>query len=189
MDLVVGRATRWLGVVALALLVAGCGLEEPAAERDALDPLHGPVDPAALAPRFEAAQPLPDPVADTGDQWRVGAVLDGRTLELFQGLERVTVTLGGIEVPVEGECLADRARDSLTFITGGGRPVVLRTPVPPGRDRLDGVRAESGAGDDLAEVMLSLGLARHDGGGVDPETYAAAEAEARDNGLGLWSEC
>lgn len=115
-------------------------------------------------------------------------MLDGRTLELFRGLERVTATLAGISVPVGDECRAQLATDSLAFITGGNRPVDVSPPSPVG-DRIDDAVVRNAEGDDVALVMISLGLARVALTGVpDPAAYEAAEAAAQAERLNIWSD-
>lgn len=174
-------------VVAVALSATGCGAPEALGDDDPLERLHDPVTPDVLD------QPLtrvtaPPVTAPAGSTWRVSNVIDGRTLELFQGLERVTATLGGIDVPVDDDCQAQLAKDSLTFITGGGRTVDVTPPDPIG-NRIDDALIRNPDGDDLALVMLTLGLARvSEPGAPDPDAYVAAEAAARDERLGIWSD-
>jgi endonuclease YncB( thermonuclease family) len=171
------------------LVLGGCALPEDPDDRGLLRPLHGPVAPAAVAEPIRAPiAPPPEPAAD-GAEWRVADVLDGRTLEIYQGLDRATATLGGIVVPTGEECLADLATDSLRFITGGGRPVEVIPPTATD-GRIDGATIIDENGDDLAAVMLSLGLARvgDDAGPDRAALYADIEQGARDAGDGIWSD-
>lgn len=177
-------ATGWVGSALLALLLAGCSLPE-AADDEVLEPMHGAIDPDVLTRRAEVAAELPPP-PDDSTRWRIANAIDGRTLELYQGLDRATATLAGIDVPTGDDCLATRATDSLAFITGGGRTFDV-TPPTALNGRIDGATVVGDEGDDLALVMLSLGLARATGDGPDPTAYRAAEQGARDEQLGLWS--
>lgn len=170
------------------MVLAGCALPEQAGSRDELEPLHGPITPDVLTPRAAAPVTPPPEVATNTAQWRVSNVLDGRTLEIYQGLDRATATLGGIEVPTEDDCLARDATDSLTFITGGGRAFDV-SPATPRNGRIDGATVTNEDGDDIAGLMLSLGLASvtADAAGR-AEVYDEIEATARDAKLGIWSD-
>jgi endonuclease YncB( thermonuclease family) len=90
-------------------------------------------------------------------------------------------------VPSGDDCLAQRATDSLAFITGGGRSFEV-TPATARNGRIDDATIVSDDGDDLAAVMLSLGLARTAGGGPDPSGYRAIEVAAREANVGIWSD-
>jgi hypothetical protein len=182
----VGRAMGSVMSAALALMLAGCAL--PEAADDVLEPMHGTIDPEVLTRRAEpAAVAVPSP-PDDSVRWRVANAIDGRTLELYQGLDRATATLGGIEVPTGDECLAQRATDSLAFITGGGRSFEV-TPPTARNGRIDDATIIGDDGDDLAAVMLSLGLARPTVGAGDRRSaYEAAEAAAQEAELGIWSD-
>lgn len=180
-----------MAVTALAALAvaSGCGAADVVTGDEPLERLHGPIDPAVLTQPLE--RPTPPPVtAPDGSRWRISNVLDGQTLELFRGLERVTATLGGIRAPTGDECLAQLATDSLTFVTGGGRAVEVTPSTPTGGAIVDAWVVDDN-GDDLALVMLTLGLAEVvEVSAVDVEAYRAAEAAARAEGLGIWSaEC
>lgn len=168
-----------------ALAIAGCSLPE-VADDEPLEPIHGTIDPAVLTPRAAAVAAEVPPAPADGRQWRIASAIDGRTLELHQGLERATATLAGIDVPVGDACLAQHATDSLAFITGGGRTVTV-TPPEARNGRIDDATVVGDTGDDLALVMLSLGLARATGEGPDPATYRSTEQDARDQELGIWS--
>ena len=177
------RATGWTVTAMCSLLLAGCALPE-AADRDVLEPMHGPVDPEALTRRAEPVALAPPP--GEGARWRVANAIDGRTLEMYQGLDRATATLAGIEVPVGDDCLAERATDSLAFITGGGRTFEV-TPPDAVTGRIDDATVMGDDDGDLALVMLSLGLAQATDRGPDPEAYRVVEQDARDAALGIWS--
>lgn len=183
------RSTRAVCVAVLGTVLAGCGVTDALPGQEPLEPLHGPIDPAVLTQQAE--RPTPPPVtAPAGSTWRVSDVIDGRTLELFQGLERVVATLGGINVPLGDECNAQLAIDSLAFITGGNQEVDVTPPTPTSGRIIDAL-IRNQDGEDLALVMLTLGLARVSVTGVpDPVAYEAAEAQARRDDLGIWSgEC
>lgn len=172
-----------------AVVLTGCAIPEAASTDDLLEPLHGPVTPDVLTP--QAAAPVAPPPEPTSDAtiWRISNVLDGRTLEVYQGLERATATLGGITVPTGDECLARLATDSLAFITGGGRPFEI-IPSTARDGRIDGATVLDDNGDDLASVMLSLGLARV-GDDAAPDRaaiYVEIEATARESAEGIWSD-
>ena len=173
-------------MIVVASSLAGCALPETADDGDLLEPLHGTIDPEVLAAPVQAPAPVPPATTDSA-QWRVANVIDGRTLELYQGLDRATATLAGIEVPTGDECLAQRATDSLTFITGGGRSFDV-TPAAARNGRIDDATILTDDGDDLAVVMLSLGLARATGGGPEPTAYDETEQTAREAGVGVWSD-
>lgn len=177
---------RWCTTVVVgALSLAGCALPETAAD-DVLEPMHGTIDPEVLTSFAEPPAATP-PATDDSAQWWVANAIDGRTLELYQGLDRATATLAGIEVPTGDECLAQRATDSMAFITGGGRAFEI-TPATARNGRIDDATIVTEDGDDLAVVMLSLGLARAAGGGPDPSGYEEAEQIARETELGIWSD-
>ena len=180
-----GRTARWTAVTLGAAALCGCALPE-AGDDEALDPLHGTIDPEVLTPRAEPAAAAMPPPDDLG-QWRVASVIDGRTLEVYHGLERAQATLGGIEVPVGDECLADRATDSLAYITGGGRSFDV-SPATAQNGRIDDATVLGPDGDDLAEVMISLGLARATGVGPAADAYRDAEQAARSAGIGIWGD-
>ena len=167
--------------------LAGCALPDTAADDGVLEPLHGTIDPDVLTPRAQPAAPVPPPTTDDSARWRVASAIDGRTLELYQDLERATATLAGIEVPTGDDCLAQRAADSLAFITGGARSFEV-TPADAVNGRIDDATVLGDDGEDLAAVMLSLGLARATGGGPDPSGYRDAEVAAREAELGIWSD-
>lgn len=169
-----------------AVTLAGCALPEAAGDDDLLEPMHDTIDPEVLTRRAEPAAAAP-PATGAGAKWRVATAIDGRTLELYQGLDRATATLAGIEVPIGDECLAQRATDSLAFITGGGRSFEV-TPSTARNGRIDDTTIINGDGDDLAVVMLSLGLAEATGAGPDPTGYEEAEQTARESELGIWSD-
>ena len=178
---------RWCAAVVVgALSLAGCALPEAGDDDDLLEPMHGTIDPEVLTRRAEPPAAVP-PVTEDSAEWRVANAIDGRTLELYQGLDRATATLAGIEVPTGDECLAQRATDSLAFITGGGRSFEV-TPATALNGRIDDATIVNDDGDDLAVVMLSLGLARAAGDGPDPSVYDETEQEARDAELGVWSD-
>jgi endonuclease YncB( thermonuclease family) len=71
------------------------------------------------------------------------------------------------------------------FITGGGRRIEISPPTPL-NGRLENAIVLNEDGDDLAEVMVSLGLARPDG--TDGAFYEDTQADAQDAELGLWSD-
>jgi endonuclease YncB( thermonuclease family) len=182
-----GRA-RWCTAALVGVLaLAGCGLPDAAADDGVLEPMHGTIDPDVLTRRAEPATPAPPPTTDDSAHWRVANVIDGRTLELYQGLDRATATLAGIEVPTGDDCLVQRATDSLAFITGGNRSFEV-TPANATNGRIDDATIVGDEGEDLAAVMLSLGLARATGDGPDPSGYRDAEEAARDGGMGVWSD-
>ena len=83
------------------------------------------------------------------------------------------------------DCLAQRATDSLMFITGGGRRIEISPPTPL-NGRIEDAIVLNEEGDDLAEVMVSLGLARPDG--PDGAFYEDALAEAQGANVGVWSD-
>lgn len=177
----------WCAAVAVtAVSLAGCTLPEAAGDDDVLEPLHGTIHPDVLTRPAEPPAALVTVTADSA-QWRVANVIDGRTLELYQGLDRATATLAGIEVPTGDECLAQLATDSLAFITGGGRSFEV-TPANARNGRIDGATILNDDADDLAVVMLSLGLARTSGDAPDPSSYAETERTAREARLGIWSD-
>ncbi len=179
------RTTLMVAVLVAVLVAAGCSVPETQADGGLLDPLHGPIDPDALDQPFVAAPlAVPEPVTN-GVSWRVSVALDGRSLEVYQGLERATVTLGGITTPTGDECLAERATDSLMFITGGGRPIEISPPTAL-NGRIEDAIVMNEAGDDLAEVMVSLGLARTVG--PDGEFYKETEEIAKQAEIGIWSD-
>lgn len=175
-------------MAAVPLLLVGCAIPEERSERDVLEALHGPVGDDVLTPQVAAPVETPPEAAPEAGRWRVSNVLDGRTLEVYQGLERATATLGGIAVPIGDECLADQATGSLAFITGGGRSFEISPPAPR-NGRIEGATVVNDDGDDLAAVMLTLGLARvvSDAAGR-AASYDEIEATARDADLGIWSE-
>jgi endonuclease YncB( thermonuclease family) len=180
-----GRATRMIAGAVSVCLAAACGVTDDDPELTRLESLHGTIDPEVLA------APVAIPVAPSESfiavgQWRVAEVVDGRTLVVYRGLERATAEIGGILVPVDDACMADQATDSLTFITGGGRAVTVRPPSPRS-DRIDNATILTADGDDVAESLLSLGLARIDDDSPPP-AHADAEATARQEGVGLWSD-
>ena len=167
--------------------LAGCALPEATVDDGVLAPMHGTIDPEMLTRRAEPVAAALPPATDDSAEWRVASAIDGRTLELYQGLDRATATLAGIVVPSGDDCLAQRATDSLAFITGGGRLFEV-TPASARNGRIDDATIVSDDGDDLAAVMLSLGLARATGGGPDPSGYRAIEVAAREAKLGIWSD-
>jgi endonuclease YncB( thermonuclease family) len=171
-----------------ALFLTGCALPEVGSGRDVLEPLHSPVTPDVLTRQAAAPVAPPPETATNTARWRVSNVLDGRTLEIYQGLDRATATLGGIDVPTDNECLAGQATDSLAFITGGGRAFDVSPPTPR-NDRIDGARVTNEDGEDLAALMLSLGLARvTDDAAGRAEVYDDLESAAREAALGIWSD-
>ncbi len=179
--------TKWItAIVVGASTLGGCALPEATGDDDRLEPMHGAIDPEQLTRRAEPAATAP-PAGDDSAQWRVANAIDGRTLALYQGLDRATATLAGIEVPTGEACLAQLATDSLSFITGGGRSFEV-TPATARNGRIDDATVFNDDGDDLAALMLSLGLARAVGGGPDPSGYEAAEQTAREDDLGIWSD-
>jgi endonuclease YncB( thermonuclease family) len=140
-----------------------------------------------LTRRAEPVAAALPPTTDDSARWRVASAIDGRTLELYQGLDRATATLAGIEVPTGDDCLAQLATDSLAFITGGARSFEV-TPPTARNGRIDDATIIDDDGEDLAAVMLSLGLARATGGGPDPSGYGDVELAAREAGQGIWSD-
>ncbi|MFW2335191.1 thermonuclease family protein, partial [Ilumatobacter sp.] len=179
------RATGVFAGVLAVCLTAACGVTDDDPERTRLAPLHGTIDPDVLAAPVAIPVAVPESSVAVG-QWRVAEVVDGRTLLVYRGLERATAVLGGISVPVDDECMAGRAVDSLTFITGGGRAVSIRPPTPR-QDRIDDARILTADGEDVAASLLSLGLARIDGESVPPDDYVEAEQTARQQAVGVWS--
>jgi endonuclease YncB( thermonuclease family) len=167
-----------------AAALGGCAF--PEADGDTLDPMHGTIDPEALTPLAEPAAALQPPPAERR-AWRVADVVDGRTLELYRGLERVTATLADVEVPTGDECLARLATDSLAYITGGGRSFDV-SPDTARNGRIDDATIIGPDGDDLAAVMISLGLARATGTGPAAESYRDVEQIARGEQLGIWGD-
>ena len=73
-----------------ALFLSGRALPEAGSGRDVLEPLHSPVTPDVLTQQAAAPVTPPAELATTTARWRVSYVLDGRTLEIFQGLDRAT---------------------------------------------------------------------------------------------------
>lgn len=178
---------RMVAAVLSACLTAACGVSDARADRSRLDPLHGPIDPETLTAPAAAPVAPAEEVQPVGE-WRVSNVIDGRTIELYRGLERATASLGGIAVPVDDECLAQLAADSLTFITGGGRQVVVSPPTAR-QNRILDATILTADGDDVTEAMLSLGLARvDDDAGTPRSSFEEFEAEARRQSLGIWSD-
>lgn len=179
-------AAALAAMVAVSSTAASCSTLDERAARDPLEPLHRPVGTDVLDRPALVAAPAPEPAAPT-DPWRVSNVLDGRTIEIYRGLERVTATIGGIVVPTEDECLADVAADSLTFITGGGRPVEV-VPSVPRQNRILDATVVTADGQDVGEAMLSLGLARIDPDAPTRRDYDEAQEAARRAGEGVWSD-
>lgn len=179
-----GRTLRTTVALAAAVASSACGALDERSGRDPLEPLHGPVGTDVLTRPAAVVAPAPQDAAPT-DPWRVSNVLDGRTIEIYRGLERVTATVGGIVVPVDDECLAQVATDSLAFITGGGRPVEV-TPSVPRQNRIRDAVIVTSDGQDVGEAMLSLGVARVDPAAPTRADYDDAEAAARRAGEGVW---
>ncbi len=167
------------------LASAGCSIPDEGSDGGLLEPLHGPVDPDVVDQPFVAAPIAVPETTPVGDPWRVSVAVDGRTLEVYRGLDRATVTLRGITVPTGDDCLAQRAADSLMFITGGGRRIEISPPTPL-NGRIEDAIVLNEDGDDLATVMVSLGLARADG--PNGAFYEDAQADAQDAELGVWSD-
>jgi endonuclease YncB( thermonuclease family) len=180
-----GRATEVGAGVLAACLATACGATGSGPERTRLAPLHGTIDPEALAAPVAIPVAAPEPAVVVG-QWRVAEVVDGSTLVVYRGLERVTAVLGGIVVPVDDDCMSARATDSLAFITGGGRAVTIVPPAPRA-DRIDDAEIHTADGEDVAESLLLLGLARVDDS-APRDVYVEAQETARQQAVGVWSD-
>lgn len=122
---------------------------------------------------------------------RVVAVLDGDTLQVFDGVQRHTVRLAAIDAPERQQPYSQRARQQLA--TWVGQREVLVT-----HRRTDRYRRLVGQvwhnGEDVALRLLHAGLAWHyvayqrEQNPADRQAYAAAQAQARVERLGLWSD-
>jgi endonuclease YncB( thermonuclease family) len=126
------------------------------------------------------------PKAPAGPTWYVVSVHDGETVRALDP-EKVEhrVRLAGIDAPEMGQAFGRVARDRL-------RELALRRQVVvqvQGRDRYarDIATLEAG-GRDLARVLVAEGLAWHFTRYSDDPALAAAEAEARAAGRGLWAD-
>ena len=112
-------------------------------------------------------------------------IVDGDTIELHG----VRVRLEGIDAREAGTACGDAATAALAELVGDG-PVVC---APIGVDRYGRLvarcRVGGAAGDvDLATAMVAAGWAR-DWPAYSGGAYAAAEAEARAAGAGIWGGC
>jgi len=129
---------------------------------------------------------MPARPAAPGPVWRVVSVHDGDTLRAIdpQKVEH-KVRLVGIDAPELGQPFGRVARDRL-------RELALRQQVAVQvheRDRYgrDLATLEAG-GQDLARQLVAEGLAWHFTRYSDDAGLAAAEAEARAAGRGLWAD-
>lgn len=197
------RRTGRLGLIASALLhtalltttplLAACGPSAPS-ERATLEPLHGTIDPAVLeAPPPTAPAGVDRPGGTDGGtdvEWRADGVIDGQTLRISSTDGDATVRLAGIEVPTGDDCLSELATDSLRFVVGGGRPLVVQAEIDTGSNPTTRPgHVETLEGDDLGIVMLTLGLARLDPTTIDDDrraAYTEAQAAARSGEVGIW---
>lgn len=152
----------------------------------------GPVSAASVETAVAKAAP-PCPLVAIGTV-AVAAVMDGRTARLADGRE---LRLAAIEIPPETKNAeaARAARQALAALIEGREVVVQR--IGPGADRYGRLVAHafvsSTSGEPprwVQETLLAQGFARvaaQVGDSTCAAVLLAAEATARDGGLGLWA--
>lgn len=174
------------------LVLAACGTKSGNAgsEGSAEDatPVPQAADEGEISVRDVGAE-HPMPPADA-DERRVRWILDGDSLELAAAtddgsIEREEIRLIGINAPETGECLSDESRDSLIDRIKG-------RVVQVSGDRYDefGRRLvhlwHEGELINLSQVSAGLAVARSAFGHDHDVLLDRAEAQARDQQIGLW---
>lgn len=119
---------------------------------------------------------------------------DGDTLTCVSGSEvrgTFVVRFAGIDAPEVGQAYWRASRDGLRTLAGNGTRASCYKADQYGREVC---RLYSSDGEDIAEQMLSLGLAwnatrwAHEQTPEERRRYAALESHAREAKRGLWSE-
>lgn len=135
---------------------------------------------AAQVPATE--KPAQDSRARTG---KVVHVIDGDSLELELGQERIVVRLQGIDAPEYRQAYGKASRTSLAKLTLGKQVTVTSKGVDK-ENRLLGVLWVDGI--EVNARQIELGMAWHFDRFDSRETLARLQREAREAKRGLWSE-
>lgn len=130
---------------------------------------------------LSAALPL-----HAGDSWldRCVAVIDGDTIVVARGTERVEVDLDGADCPELGQPFDDQAK---RFTAGMVCRQIVKVQVKGGDDGHVFGRVTV-FGKDLSLELVKAGLAWHDRRESQDPALAKAEHEARQARRGLWSD-
>jgi len=117
---------------------------------------------------------------------RVVGVSDGDTITVLAGSTQVRVRLNGIDCPEKGQPFGARAKQ-LTSKLAFGKTVTVR---PLGRDRYGRVLADVILPDGrvLNEDLVAAGMAWHYRRYSKDKALARLERQAREAGLGVWSD-
>jgi micrococcal nuclease len=131
------------------------------------------------------------PQSRTASQgWAVSNVVDGDTLDVTRGTNRLTVRLVGINTPESGECLSAQATSTLRALVQDG-PLTLRRDVSDidiyGRALRYVINAQ---GRDVGARLVKRGLAlsrRYPPDTARADRYDRLQARARAARRGLWA--
>lgn len=107
---------------------------------------------------------------------------------------RITVRIAGIDAPEKGQPFADRARRHLAELMQRGELTLTPLKTDPFGRVVADVRLDGSDGPDVGLALVRAGLAWHfrryasDQTPAQRRAYSQAEARAREEGLGLWSQ-
>ena len=174
-------------IVAVALLMLSCSCRNEVTESKACTKLPRP-----------AATPSERGTDETQITLHVSRVIDGDTFEgrLDNGgnpgvnpwmlqLTKIVVRISGIDAPERGQWYGDVATLHLQWLIGG-KAAGLKLKQKDTYGRWIATVYLNGA--DISEEMLKEGLAWHYKEHDSNPRYAQLEAEAKQAGLGLWSD-
>ena len=119
-------------------------------------------------------------------QARVVGVSDGDTLTVLTDMTRVKIRLNGVDCPEKGQAFGTRAK-TFTSDLAFKKIVTVR---PLGKDRYGRTLADVVLPDGrvLNRELVAAGLAWHYTRYSDDRALAKLERQARDQGVGIWSE-
>jgi endonuclease YncB( thermonuclease family) len=127
---------------------------------------------------------LPHATGDDGWVDRCVAVIDGDTIIVARGAERVEVDLDGIDCPELGQPFGDEAK---RFTAGRVCRQIVKVQVKRDSNGHTIGRVTI-FGRDLPLELVEAGLAWHDHRKMQDPALAKAENEARQTDRGLWSD-
>ncbi|NIC40113.1 thermonuclease family protein [Aquabacterium sp. A08] len=122
---------------------------------------------------------------------RVVAVVDGDTVQVYDGTQRHTVRLAAIDAPERRQAHSQRARQQLAAWVAQREVLVTHRRTDRYRRLVGQVWLD---GEDVGLRLVRAGLAWHatpyqrEQDPADRQAYAAAQAQARAERLGLWSD-
>lgn len=132
-------------------------------------------------------------IASNAEAWNVkpGSVYDGDTLRVIRDGEELKIRFCGIDAPEKAQMGGIESRDYLRSLAPDGSEILI-TQIELDRYGRTVADLWTPDGTSLTEAMVAAGHAWHyekySGDCSNPQQLAIAEEDAREKGLGLWSD-